>query len=382
MPTRQNHKLSVAFAAMVLASALTSPLNVSGQSEFIALTKDELIAFVNSMPDGQKHSLAQNPQTRKALIDQFKKIFSYAQAALAERLDQEEDYAKSLPLETAKVLGQEFNKRNQDFQVTKTDIDAYVALHQQAFDTDVAYFTKNAKEKPVGDQLEALKASWGDLQIRAEKGRTLGLEADYTFQIQLKMMRANLLANLYSRFLEKRYSVTAEERGKYLSEHPEDDPEQIRQRVEQLLARIRNGESFATIADQINEDGTKGRGGDLDWFSRETMDPGFGTAAFALGTGEISGVVKSSFGFHLIKVEGKRRTFRGNKFVDEIRARHIYLSTKKVEEATSQRVQEKIKQEMNMAMTKYPVQAPEDFTVTVEANEKPSVTNTPGKKIQ
>jgi parvulin-like peptidyl-prolyl isomerase len=80
-----------------------------------------------------------------------------------------------------------------------------------------------------------------------------------------------------------------------------------KKRAEQLLARLKNGEDFAALAKSNSDDvGTKDKGGDLGWFRRGQMVPEFEAAAFALKPGELSGVVKSDFGYHIIKAEGKR----------------------------------------------------------------------------
>jgi peptidyl-prolyl cis-trans isomerase C len=72
------------------------------------------------------------------------------------------------------------------------------------------------------------------------------------------------------------------------------------------LKRVRGGEDFAKVADDVSKDpGSKG--GDLGWFTRDRMVPEFGDAAFKLKKGEISEPVKSQFGWHIIKVEERRR---------------------------------------------------------------------------
>lgn len=77
-------------------------------------------------------------------------------------------------------------------------------------------------------------------------------------------------------------------------------------RAEEILARIRAGEDFATLASQLSEDlGTKPRGGDLGFITPGRMVPEFDKAVFALKPGEVGGPVKTSFGYHLIKVEGR-----------------------------------------------------------------------------
>lgn len=87
-----------------------------------------------------------------------------------------------------------------------------------------------------------------------------------------------------------------------------------RDKAEALLARIRSGESFADIARASSDDaGSAAQGGDLGFFGRGVMDAAFESAAFALKRGEVSGIVQSSFGLHIIKAEeiqeGVSKTF-------------------------------------------------------------------------
>ena len=72
------------------------------------------------------------------------------------------------------------------------------------------------------------------------------------------------------------------------------------------LKRVKGGEDFAKVADEVSKDpGSKG--GDLGWFTKDRMVPEFGEAAYKLSKGQISDPVKSQFGWHVIKLEDKRR---------------------------------------------------------------------------
>lgn len=366
-----------------------------GKKEYSSLSETDLTAFVETMPDSQKRQVAQNPPMRKQMIDEFKKRYALAQAAIAEGLDKGDTFTKNLALTTARLLAQEHSKRNPDFQVGKAEIDAYLAAHQKEFDADAAFFTKNNKQQPTPEQMEGLKAAWSELKLRAEKARLAGVEKEPATQLQLKIIRAELLANLYSNKLQKQFEPTDAEHKSYYAQHPEADPDKIKQRMADLLARLKKGEAFEKIADEVNEDGTRGRGGDLDWFAKGIMDPDFEKAAFALQPGQISQEpLKSSFGYHLIKVEGRRKAENkpaaapgtppapgaGNADpnAEEIHAKHIYLGTKGAEEALAQQVNEKVKRLMEDTTLKYPVAAPEDFKVNVAGLRLPSGTPAPG----
>jgi parvulin-like peptidyl-prolyl isomerase len=79
-----------------------------------------------------------------------------------------------------------------------------------------------------------------------------------------------------------------------------------RKQIEEILKQIRAGTNFAALAKQYSEDpGTKDNGGDLPEFSRGQMVPEFESAAFALGTNQVSDVVSTMYGFHVIKMVDK-----------------------------------------------------------------------------
>jgi peptidyl-prolyl cis-trans isomerase C len=74
-----------------------------------------------------------------------------------------------------------------------------------------------------------------------------------------------------------------------------------RDQAEGVLKRAKAGEDFAALAKQYSKDGSAQQGGDLNFFPRGQMVPAFDQAAFALKPGEISGIVETQFGFHIIK---------------------------------------------------------------------------------
>lgn len=78
-------------------------------------------------------------------------------------------------------------------------------------------------------------------------------------------------------------------------------------RAQAVLDRLTKGEDFAEVAKEVSQDpGTADKGGDLGFFGRGKMVPEFEEAAFALDVGQISGLVKTKYGYHIIKVEDKK----------------------------------------------------------------------------
>lgn len=75
--------------------------------------------------------------------------------------------------------------------------------------------------------------------------------------------------------------------------------------AQDVLARIKNGEDFGKLASEFSEDpGSKTKNGELGFFSRRQMVQEFDEAAFKLKEGEVSDLVKTQFGYHIIKQTG------------------------------------------------------------------------------
>jgi peptidyl-prolyl cis-trans isomerase C len=80
------------------------------------------------------------------------------------------------------------------------------------------------------------------------------------------------------------------------------------EKAKAALARIKKGEDFATVAKALTDDPPgKQDGGDLGYFTKDQMVPEFSEVAFKLDKGQVSEPVKTAFGWHIIKVEDKRK---------------------------------------------------------------------------
>ncbi|MBL8966605.1 MAG: peptidyl-prolyl cis-trans isomerase [Spirochaetaceae bacterium] len=76
--------------------------------------------------------------------------------------------------------------------------------------------------------------------------------------------------------------------------------------AQQLLVRIKQGANFESLAREFSTCPSKSSGGDLGWFGPGKMVPAFESACRGIGVGSISDVVSTQFGYHIIKLTGKR----------------------------------------------------------------------------
>ncbi len=107
----------------------------------------------------------------------------------------------------------------------------------------------------------------------------------------------------------KDFQVPEQVRASHILIRPTDpntDPNQAKAqakaKAEDLLKKVKGGADFATVAKESSDCPSKAQGGDLGLFARDKMVKPFADAAFAMKVGEISGLVESPFGYHIIKV--------------------------------------------------------------------------------
>jgi peptidyl-prolyl cis-trans isomerase C len=166
-------------------------------------------------------------------------------------------------------------------------------------------------------------------------------------------MRTNmLLGEYFTKTMEQNPAVSDDEISDYFDGHPESfgpQPEvhashillmvppgsdaaakaAVKAKAEGILAKIQGGADFAQMAKDNSEDtGSGANGGDLSWFGHGAMVAPFDSAAFALEPGQVSGLVETQFGFHIIKAL-ERRTSEGRKIEDVKEGIRSFLSQDK-----------------------------------------------------
>jgi parvulin-like peptidyl-prolyl isomerase len=177
------------------------------------------------------------------------------------------------------------------------------------------------------EQLKALKQDFGRTLIGEQKGIAAGIDKQRPVQLQLMLQEARTLAQKYAQDqLAEKTKATEEEINAYIAQHPDLDIKQKRSKAEDVLKRVRAGEDFSKLAKEFSTDtGSAEKGGDLGWFGHGQMVPEFEKAAFALKPGEVSDIVETKFGYHIIKLDDRKTETKDGKQEEQVHAHHILI---------------------------------------------------------
>ena len=219
-----------------------------------------------------------------------------------------------------------------------------------------------------------------------DKAKAKQLDQDFidTVNLQVKLQQAQFLAGAYSKTVSEKIKATDKDIADYIAQHPELDPKEKRAKAEQILQRAKNGEDFATLANENSEDpGNKNpkgepQGGLYTNVQKGRMVKPFEDAALSLEPGQIyPDVVESDFGYHIIKLEKKSDTTDASGTPSQTYdVRHILIATTykdpenpmgrevPVKEYVRQKIEsEREKQLIDDVVAKSGVTVAEDFNV-------------------
>ena len=152
------------------------------------------------------------------------------------------------------------------------------------------------KKPEIKEQLQYLSDSFLEQEYMV---RALGKEATVTDEEVRRFYDAN----------EKGFLASEQARARHIlirvsSDASGEEKKKAREKIEGLGGRIKKGEDFGKLAAEFSEDtNSQMNGGDLGYFTKGQMVKPFEEAAFSLKPGQVSGVVETQFGYHLIKVE-------------------------------------------------------------------------------
>jgi peptidyl-prolyl cis-trans isomerase C len=212
-------------------------------------------------------------------------------------------------------------RRNEIYRAIIDQLVTYTALVDESRARDIK--VTDAEAKQVSDaRIAELRKQIPDPKAfnkaLAERNMTLDrLRADIRKDIAIsKMMEAELAGAPVitdaeiKEFYEKNPDQFSGVRASHILIRPdgfdEASKKKAREATEDVLKQARSGADFAELARKHSSDGSAQQGGDLGFFTKGSMVPEFSKAAFALQPGQISDVVETQFGYHIIKVAERK----------------------------------------------------------------------------
>ncbi len=210
--------------------------------------------------------------------------------------------------------------------VTDAELESYVRLDQERRDVEWIGFQ-------AGDFLDDIEIADADIEARYEASPELFQTEDQVDLDYIEIRLENLVGGLevsedeLRDFYETERSrspelfVTEERRRArhvLIAVDDDTDDEAALEKADEVLSRLQAGESFDEVATSESDDsGSAAQGGDLGWVERGMMVAPFEEALFALNDGELSGPVRSRFGYHVIRLDeveaGSEKTFEDSR---------------------------------------------------------------------
>ena len=299
----------------------------------VELSPEDMALIAEDQPAQMRARLASDEAARKDFAKDVRRLLAVAEEARAHGVDKKADIKRQIEFQRASVLAQFYfeqqGEKGQD--IPDKDVEAFFKEpgNQAKFDQIISDAKSKdpqlAKQEIPKEQLDMLKQRLGRIYIAEKKAKEQGLDKKPAVRLQTILQEARVLAQEYAQdSLKEKMKATDAEVDAYLASHPElDTDKKKRAEAEDVLKRLRAGEDFAKLAKEFSTDGSKDKGGDLGWFGHGDMVPEFEKAAYALKPGEISDIVQSKFGFHIIKLEERKTETKDGKPEEKVHARHI-----------------------------------------------------------
>lgn len=284
-----------------------------------AKTLDKTLAIVN----GEAILLSEFDRASEPVLEQFKRV-----TPLSEQTPARIKEIKTKVLEQLiddRLLTQEAKK--QSIKVSKLEISDGVRRVKQRF-ADEAEFQKELRkegiayeqfEKRISDQIAVIKLI--DQEIKAKIPTPTETEVKNLYEAVNAIAHDKPIPAGYkaselddiktlAKLLQHRFGERVRARHILIRVEPRAtaaDKAKAREKMVEVQKKLKKGTDFVELARQYSEDpGSKERGGDLGYFTRGEMTPPFEKAAFGLEVGQMSDIVETDFGFHLIRVEEKK----------------------------------------------------------------------------
>jgi len=270
-------------------------LEQEGDRLGIEVTRQELVDSIAKIPQFQKDGLFDR-QTYLQLLE-YQRLTPDEFESSQERVlfaGKVEDQIQSTVTVTDSDIEAEYRKQNEKINLN------FVRLAPTLFESKVKVDDASLKKFFQDNQEDfRIPVKIAIRYLQFEPGRYVD---------EIEPTEADL-EKYYKRNLDK-FEIAEQASASHILIKLEEDMDEAtkaekRKLAESVLEKAKSGEDFAALARKFSDDtGTANKGGTLGYFPRGSMVPAFETAAFSLEPGEISNIVESQFGLHIIKGDG------------------------------------------------------------------------------
>lgn len=374
----------------------------NSRSGTVKLTAHDMqVIFQELVPPQKQQQIASDPEEKKKLVSDIKKLLAVAEVAEQEGYAEHADIKTQLAFQQDMDLNNAYRKKNAEAKASDDEVNAFHLAHPKDFD-DFLAGNPRFQQQAQGPQRDELRKQFGEFKVIADRARKEGLDREDATRLQMILDRAQVLAGSYLSDLQKNADklVSDAEVEQYYTGHtadfdevrvrhvlistqPKEEPEdetdakdakdkkpaekpkaltkdEARKKAQDVLDRVRKGEDFAKLAKENSDDaGSKDKGGEVDFFGHGKMVPEFEKAAFALKPGETSDLVETQFGYHIIQLEERR--VAANPTTDQKVRQQIVDKLK----------QEKVEAKITEITDKSGVVVPDNFDATPKVASQP-----------
>ena len=264
------------------------------------LVSSIVMAQSKDTPPDQVATVNGSVITRKVFDREIKLLEERAAREGRQLSDEQLTAAKSKVLDRlveSELLYQESRKKN--IRVEAQAIEDQLKEIKQRFPNETEF--KNA--------LERMNITEAEIKSQIEKGIAINslIKTQITDKIVISEKECKDFYDAHPQFFKQGEQVKASHiLIKVAPDANESQKAQARKKIETIQKKLKNGEDFGAMAREYSEGPSRERSGDLGYFGRGQMVKPFETAAFAMTSGQISDMVETQFGYHLIKVYDKK----------------------------------------------------------------------------